>query len=166
MSHLVGDRRAGWHLKSGDGEGWWFLGSFMRFLATAESTAGSFALIDAVAGPGRASPPHIHHSEDEAFQILEGEVTFTCGSETFVSEPGSFVFLPRHVVHNYKVTSETPARMLPWICPAGLDDFFKKMGETGSIDSPPPPSAPNITKLLALGREYHVEHPTLEVETR
>ncbi len=162
MTHLPAQEGSGWHLKPGEGEGFWFLGSFMRFVATAGSTGGSFALIDEVAGPGRASPPHIPHSEDEAFGILEGEVTFTCGDETHVAGPGSFVFLPRDVVHNFRVSSETPARMLLWISPAGLEDFFKAMGEPGTIDAPPPPSRPEVEKLLALGREFHVEHPTLE----
>lgn len=166
MSQLQAHRRTGWHMNAGDGEGLWFLGSFMRFLATSGSTAGTFALIDEVAGPGRASPPHIHHSEDEAFWILEGEATFTCGGETYVAGPGSFVFLPRDVVHNFRVSSDTPARMLLWISPAGLEGFFKAMGEAGTIDTPPPQSAPDVEKLVALGREYHVEHPTLEVKPR
>ena len=166
MGHLDGNRRTGWHLTPGEGEGLWLLGSFMRFVATERSTAGSFALIDEVAGPGRASPPHIHHSEDEAFEILEGEVTFTCGDETYVAGPGSFVFLPRDVVHNFRVSSDSPARMHLWIFPAGLEGFFKRMGQAGTIDAPPPPSPPDVEKLLALGREYHVEHPTLEAKVR
>ena len=166
MSQLQAHGRTGWHLRASEGEGLWLLGSFMRFVATAGSTAGSFALIDEVAGPGRASPPHIHHSEDEGFWILEGEATFTCGDETYVAGPGSFVFLPRDVVHNFRVTSDTPARMLLWISPAGLEGFFKAMGDAGTIDAPPPPSPPDVEKLVALGREYHVEHPTLEVRQR
>ncbi len=166
MNRSYTHRGAGWHLKPGEGEGWWFLGSFMRFVATGESTSGSFALIDEVAGPGRASPPHIHHREDELFEILEGEVTFTCGEETHVAGPESFVFLPRDVVHNFRVSSDTPARMLLWISPAGLEGFFKGMGVPGDIGAPPLPSSPDIEKLLALGREYHVEHPTLEATPR
>jgi quercetin dioxygenase-like cupin family protein len=164
--HSYTPQAAGWHLKPGEGEGWWFLGSFMRFVATAESTSGRFALIDAVAGPGRTSPPHIHHLEDELFEILEGEVTFTCGESTHIAGPGSFVFLPRDVVHNYRVSSEIPARMLLWISPGGLDGFFKRMGVPGAIGAPPPSAPPDIEKLLALGREYHVEHPTLEPKPR
>lgn len=166
MSHSYENQRAGWHLKPGEGEGCWLLGSFMRFVATAESTSGRFALIDEVAGPGRASPPHIHHTEDELFAILEGEVTFTCSEETHIAGPGSFVFLPRDVVHNFRVTSDTPARMLLWISPAGLEGFFKKVGVPGAIGAPPPASRPDVEKLLALGREYHVEHPTLEANAQ
>jgi mannose-6-phosphate isomerase-like protein (cupin superfamily) len=155
---------AGWHLGADDGDGIWFLGSFMRFKATAESTGGAFALIDETAGPGRASPPHIHHAEDEAFWVIDGEVTFTCGGETTIAGPGSFVFLPRDVQHNFRVTSEVPARMLLWISPAGLEGFFRTIGEEGSPDKMPAPTPPDVERLLALGAEYRVEHPTLEAK--
>ena len=89
----------GRHLAKDEGEGIWFIGSFMRFKATADSTGGAFTLIDEIAGPGRQSPPHIHHAEDEAFWIIEGEVTFACGDQTHVAGPGSFVFLPRDIQH-------------------------------------------------------------------
>jgi mannose-6-phosphate isomerase-like protein (cupin superfamily) len=156
---------AGWHLASDEGDSIWFLGSFMRFKATAETTGGAFTLIDEIAGPGRQSPPHIHHSEDEAFWIIEGEVTFTCGDKTYVAEPGSFVFLPRNIQHNFRVTSEVPARMLLWISPAGLEGFFKEMGEPGRLDQAPPPSVPDIPKLLAVAAKYHAEHPTLTAQS-
>jgi quercetin dioxygenase-like cupin family protein len=161
MSGTQHTRLASRHLAKDEGEGIWFIGSFMRFKATAESTGGAFTLIDEIAGPGRQSPPHIHHSEDETFWIIEGEVTFTCGDEVHVAGPGSFVFLPRDIQHNFRVTSDIPARMLLWISPAGLEGFFKEMGEPGSIDEAPAQSAPDIQKLLALGTKYHCEHPTL-----
>lgn len=161
MSGTQHTRPAGRHLAKDEGEGIWFIGSFMRFKATTESTGGAFTLIDEIAGPGRQSPPHIHHSEDEAFWIIEGEVTFTCGDEVHVAGPGSFVFLPRDIQHNFRVTSEIPTRMLLWISPAGLEGFFREMGEPGSIDEVPAQSAPDMQKLLALGTKYHCEHPTL-----
>ena len=155
----------GRHLAKDEGEGIWFIGSFMRFKATADSTGGAFTLIDEIAGPGRQSPPHIHHAEDEAFWIIEGEVTFACGDQTHVAGPGSFVFLPRDIQHNFRVTSEIAARMLLWISPAGLEGFFKEMGEPGTIDQVPAQSAPDIPKLLALGAKYQCEHPTLRPQT-
>lgn len=157
---------ASWHLGVEEGDGLWFLGSFMRFKATAESTGGAFALIDETAGPGRASPSHIHHAEDEAFWIIDGQVTFNCGGEQTVAGPGSFVFLPRHVEHNFRVTSEVSARMLLWISPAGLEGFFRAMGEVGSPDKMSASAPPDVDKLLALGAEYRVEHPTLQAKAR
>lgn len=166
MSNAQQPQPTGWHLSADEGEGIWFIGSFMRLKATAESTGGTFALIDEIANPGRASPPHIHHAEDEAFWIIEGEVTFTCGSATHVAGPGSCVYLPRGVEHNFHVSGDVPARMLLWISPAGLESFFKEMGEPGTIDRVPEPAPPDIQKLLTLGAKYHVEHPTLEGNAR
>src|SRR3989442_13671350 len=157
---------AGWHLGAEDGESFWFLGSFMRFKATAESTGGAFALIDETAGPGRASPPHIHHAEDEAFWIIDGEVTFTCGGERTIAGPGSFVFLPRHIEHNFRVSSEVPARMLLWISPAGLGGFFRGFGEGGGPDKMRGPPPPDVDRLLALVTNKGAKHRTLQPSPR
>ena len=35
--------------------------------------------------PSGGPPPHIHHREDETFQILEGEYEWTVGGKTFVA---------------------------------------------------------------------------------
>ena len=44
--------------------------------STGESTNGAFGLIEQLIPAGFASPYHIHHLEDEAFYVLEGEVMF------------------------------------------------------------------------------------------
>ena len=75
------------------------------------------------------------------------------------------MFLPRDIQHNFRVTSEIAARMLLWISPAGLEGFFKEMGEPGTIDEVPAQSSPDIPKLLALGAKYQCEHPTLRPQT-
>jgi uncharacterized cupin superfamily protein len=31
-----------------------------------------------IAAPGHATPYHLHHVEDEAFYVLDGEYTFIC----------------------------------------------------------------------------------------
>jgi hypothetical protein len=40
---------------------------------------------------------HVHHREDEAFWVLEGEVTFEVGGKTIEASAGDFVFGPRDI---------------------------------------------------------------------
>src|SRR5437667_10307616 len=54
----------------------WFLGALTLVKSTGESTNGAFGLIEQLIPAGFASPYHIHHLEDEAFYVLEGEVMF------------------------------------------------------------------------------------------
>jgi hypothetical protein len=53
----------------------------MVIKAGAEETKGGFTLIEQVAPAGFAPPLHVHRDEDEAFYVLEGEITVTCGSK-------------------------------------------------------------------------------------
>ena len=135
----------------------WFLGTLMTLKATGETTSQGFALIEQVLPAGFAPPPHIHHTEDEAFYILEGTITFTCGDRTFNATPGSFVYLPRGIVHGFKVEGEKPVRLLQINTPTGLEHFFEEMGEPAKALTLPPPGPPNVEKLMALAAKYHFE---------
>ena len=53
----------------------------------------------------------MHHNKDEAFWVLEGELTFEVGEEMIKASPGSFLFGPKDFPHRYTVESG-PARML------------------------------------------------------
>ena len=58
----------------------------------------SFFLIDSDRGGG----PDLHtHLYAEVFVILEGEVTFTAGDETFEAKAGEIVVVPASVPHKY-----------------------------------------------------------------
>jgi quercetin dioxygenase-like cupin family protein len=58
-------------------------------------------------------PPHRHRSYDEAFFVLEGEMTFDVGErQSSRAGPGTFVFVPRGVPHRFANPGPTTARML------------------------------------------------------
>ncbi len=65
-------------LSEQEGPAFWFLNALVIVKATTESTGGSYSLCYHVGPCGSATPYHLHHVEDEAFYILEGESTFTC----------------------------------------------------------------------------------------
>src|SRR4028118_2334561 len=57
----------------GEGEALWWIGMLAAIKATAEQTGGRYTLVEILAPDGFASPLHVHHGEDEAFWILEGD---------------------------------------------------------------------------------------------
>ena len=63
------------------GETLWFFGAPARVIATAEQTGGAFGLIEQVIPAGSKSPWHVHHAEDEAFYVVDGQMTFLCGDQ-------------------------------------------------------------------------------------
>jgi len=107
-------------------------------------------------GPAAAPPPpHVHREHEELFYILEGRFTFVLGHETTIVEAGSLIFVPRGTRHGF--TPEPGARLLVVTIPAGLEGFFRELGEglvagrsdseiraalTGRFDSHPEPAPP------------------------
>ena len=50
-----------------------FFGAPTVMRSTGETTDGHFCLLEQLCPPGLASPYHVHHNEDEAFYVLEGD---------------------------------------------------------------------------------------------
>ena len=58
------------------------LGISMLIRVHGHDTNGTVAVVESHDVPGGGPPPHIHHREDETFQILEGEYEWTVGGKT------------------------------------------------------------------------------------
>jgi mannose-6-phosphate isomerase-like protein (cupin superfamily) len=92
----------------------------VEFLArTTDTPRFTFGIIEIAAG--RELEQHVHGEEDDAFYILEGEMTFTFGDETAGAPPGTFVLVPPGVTHGFRNDGATPVRMLNVHAPAGFD---------------------------------------------
>ena len=116
--------RPSFGLGRGEGEARWWLGGLSTIKATGKETDGLYTLVEVFEPQGVEVPVHVHHNEDEAFYVLEGEMTFYVGEETYKAAPGTFVFGPRDVPHAYTIDSG-PARFLMFCSPAGFEGFIE-----------------------------------------
>ena len=92
----------------------------VEFLArTADTPRFTFATIEIA--PGRELEAHVHRDEDDAFYILEGELTFSFGDDRATATPGTFVLVPPEVEHGFHNAGADPVRMLNIHAPAGFD---------------------------------------------
>ncbi len=103
----------------------------------------------------------MHHNEDEAFWVLEGELTFEVGEETIKASPGSFLFGPKDVPHRYTVESG-PVRMLFLLSPPGFEELIYATSEPAKENAlPPPPEGPpseaELEQLGAFAFQYGCE---------
>lgn len=125
-------------------------GAIITWLATGNETGGQFSLFEAKGIPGMEPPPHVHTKEDESYYLLEGEMLFRVGDAEFTGRPGDFVFLPRHVRHEFKVLSES-FRCLVGIYPSGLEHYFEEMTVPHpSPDIPPLQTAPPLPEVMEM----------------
>ena len=149
-------------LKEGEGEArWWGGPSLATIKATGKETGGRYTLVEVLGAEGEEAPLHVHHREDEAFWILEGELTFQVGDETIKASPGSFLFGPRDIPHRYTVNSG-PARLLFILSPAGFEEFIYATSEPAKERTlPPPPEGPpseaEMEQLGTIARQYGCE---------
>ena len=147
----------GYTLGSDQGEAFWFLGTRMTVKATGAETSGSLTVIEQVAPAGFSPPAHVHRLEDEAFYLLEGSMTVTCGGRNWVVEPGGFAFLPRGITHGFTVSPTGPARMLQLTTPAQFERFVAEVGHPATGPGLPTPAEPDIGALLASANRHQIE---------
>ena len=93
----------------------------VEFLALSEHTSRVNVSVITMA-PGREGPEaHVHATEDDAFYVLDGELTFVLGDEEVPAPAGTFVLVPPGVLHTFANRTATPVRILNIHAPAGFD---------------------------------------------
>src|SRR5437868_11439972 len=75
-----------------EGDAIWAVGSLFMVKLAVEESGGPLSVMQVVSLPGGATPLHVHHTEAEAFYLLEGEMTYQAGEDVFELRTGSFVY--------------------------------------------------------------------------
>lgn len=134
-------------------------GDLYTFLAEGEDTGRSYALWEAVVPPGGGPPPHVQSREDEGFYVLEGEITFVADGRKVVARKGTFLNVPRGVVHSFKNETDADARMLLIVAPAGMEKMFEETGTSVTAPSarPSPPTPEEMAKMASVAPRYGIE---------
>lgn len=127
------------------------LGTHMLIRIRGRDTGGSVAVVETHDQPGGGPPPHIHHREDETFQILEGEYEFSVAGKTIRACQGDTLFAPRDIPHTYRYVGKTPGRLLTVITPAGFEGFFEEIGALS------PQQQQDIPRVIGIGMKYGLE---------
>jgi mannose-6-phosphate isomerase-like protein (cupin superfamily) len=138
-------------LGPGEGQTIQVPGHPFTYKARKEDTGGAYTLVEATL-TGEGPPQHIHHAEEEAFYILEGEVNVQVGEQTVHGTVGSFILIPRGTVHTFWNAGSTPAKLLVIVSPPGIEQFLAEVIGDEEIDT-----ATFIERAMALAHKYHME---------
>ena len=111
--------------------------------AWSNDTNGAYGLFLVTSEPGfKGPPPHIHHKTEDAFYMLEGELTVYVGDQIIHATPGTFVLVPRGTVHTFSNLGDRPAKSLGIFSPGGSEQIFadrpeinKKYGDSLSPEA-------------------------------
>jgi quercetin dioxygenase-like cupin family protein len=106
----------------------WAMGSLFEMLATTADTGAPLDVALVTQPPGVATPLHVHTRESEAFYVLDGTLTYQAGDDLHHLAAGWFIHLPLGVPHAFRITGDTPARILALTLPGGLMDLYTHVG--------------------------------------
>ena len=93
-------------------------------------------IIELRVAPGWDGPPLHHHDFDEAFYVLEGELTFQLGEQLRAAGPGELIFAPRGTIHTLANLAERQARYILVCTPGQFTRYFERLNATVSTDTP------------------------------
>ncbi|MGH2548711.1 MAG: cupin domain-containing protein [Thermomicrobiales bacterium] len=143
------------HVSSASGEARWWFSSLTIIKATSASTGGQMSILEITEPPNSVAPLHVHHHEDEAFWILDGDVTFEVGGNLIEAHTGDYVFGPRDIPHRYSI-GPNGCRMLFIMTPGGFDQMVIEMSLPAVRRTLPPASdeEPDWAHIAAVASKY------------
>ena len=85
--------------------------------------------------PGWDGPPLHHHDFDEAFYVLDGELTFQLGQQLRAAGPGELIFAPRGAIHTLANLSQRQARYILVCTPGQFTRYFEQLNARLSTET-------------------------------
>ena len=155
MTSLV----AGYHLAADEGDAYDFLSTLSIVKVGGGASNNALGVVEMRLPAGFSPPPHIHHNEDEAFYLLNGRIEAQVGDQKIPAGQGSFLWLPRDVLHGFVVTADGPCTILTITTPAGFERFVADVGTPTTSTAMPEPREPDVPRLFEIAARYGIEFP-------
>jgi quercetin dioxygenase-like cupin family protein len=93
-------------------KGIWFFNTLVHVRIAASEGNDGLSVLEHRAPFGDSPPLHVHHTEDEIFQILEGEFRVQVANDTRRYGPGTVLLGPKGVLHTDRVESSAGGRFV------------------------------------------------------
>ncbi len=129
-----------------------------KVLLRGEESDSQVAVVESTMPAGAPGPPLHSHAFDEAFYVLDGELTFQLGDRKSVANAGELVFARRGQPHTLSNPGDAPARYLLIITPAGFERELARRAAKEAGTKPPEWALQPIPEVKYLGptiRETH-----------
>ncbi len=132
----------------GEGETTSLFGDNYTIKAAGGETDNALSVIEAELAPHSSGTPlHVNTREAESYYVLEGTLTFRLGESTVEAPAGSFVHIPKGVVHTHWNGTGERVRLLGIPAPAGFERFFAELADLMAAKPPGPPDMSQISTL-------------------
>lgn len=122
-----------------------------KVLLRGEESGGALAIVESTMPAGAPGPPLHSHAFDEAFYVLDGELTFQLDDHVTAARAGELMFAPRGVPHTLANLTESPARYMLVITPPGFEREFARRAAHEAGVKPPDWALRPIPEVTYLG---------------
>jgi quercetin dioxygenase-like cupin family protein len=100
------------HKPAAEGERISFMGMELVWKITSAMSGGSLVSFVQIGPPGTGVPMHVHRRDDEYIYLIDGELVFRLGDETFEVHAGDVVHMPKGEIHGFRIAGDRPAHIL------------------------------------------------------
>ena len=149
----------GLFVQSGQGHSYFFGQDLYTFKAIGEDTGDAYALFEVIVAPQGGTPPHRHSHEHESFFVQDGEIEFQLDDQTLTATAGTFLYSPKGQLHRFTNTTQTSAKLLIWVTPAGFEKFIAEVGKAvnGQITAGAALTDEDLHNILTAAPKYGIE---------
>ena len=126
----------------------------IEILLPTEQSNDVVGIVELTVPPEWEGPPLHHHDFDEAFYVLEGELTFQLGDQLRAAGPGELVFAPRSAIHTLANLTTRQARYLLICTPGEFTRYFEQLKTPNSNDTTAQSSKP-YPPTIVVGPTIH-----------
>ena len=137
-------------------------GERLRFFRRVPGPNGDRLEGDNVVAPGAGPPMHVHHLQEEALTVLEGQLGYERpGQPARFAGPGETVVFGAGEAHRFWNAGEEVLRCAAWIEPADNVEYF--LGAIFESQKQSGGARPNLLDAAFLARRYRNEFGLLEI---
>ena len=122
-----------------------------RVLVRSEQSDGRVSIIESEMPAGAKGPPLHTHEFDEAFYVLEGELTIQLADELLIVAAGEVGFAPSGTPHTLANRGAKVARFVIVCTPAGFEREFARRAAAEAGVEPPAWAMQPIPKVTVVG---------------
>ncbi len=136
---------------------------YPKVLIRSEQSSGRLGVVESVMPAGAAGPPLHTHNFDEAFYVLEGELTFRLDRGLVTVAAGQLAFAPAGEAHTFTNRGTAPARFLIAFTPAGFEREFARRAARNEGTDPPEWALGEIPPVVRVGPRIGEENDQEEL---
>ena len=111
---------------------------------------GQLTILDYRAPASFGPPRHLHHREDEVFELIEGQAVVWTHNLSYVLAPGDLVLLPKRGPHTWRAYGPKGIRFTVTFTPSGFERFFQEIERRRLL-------AADVAKLRAVAADVGMD---------